>query len=351
MPSAKSSLLYAGAAGGSSQAQPNDTGFRGICHYCHKPGHCKKKKADRAKAAKNKDKGNKDKGSGTPRKLLMALSASSSHQPVLGPELWLDSGASFHMTPMASLFFDYQEPCESDAVGLGDSSAHDVLGKGTISVQLSSGEIREIYPVSYVLGLTHTLLSIGTAAQVGFDTLFTAQGAFVLDAETGDKVAFGVPVDTLYRLDAHISHSQASSVLELVHSDVCSIMVESLGGKRYVVTFLDDYTRYLIVYLLAHKSEVFSCFSQYKALVENLHGCLVRVLHCDHGREFVSGEFETFCAEAGIQRQYAVPDAHAQNGAAVRVNRTIREAARCMLLHAGMPAAFWGEAVNTAVYV
>ncbi|GJU64581.1 retrovirus-related pol polyprotein from transposon TNT 1-94 [Tanacetum coccineum] len=34
-----------------------------------------------------------------------------------------------------------------------------------------------------------------------------------------------------------------------------------------------------------------------------------------------------------------------------RMNRTLVERVRCLLSHAGLPASFWGEALNTAVHV
>lgn len=44
---------------------------------------------------------------------------------------------------------------------------------------------------------------------------------------------------------------RATEPLELVHSDVCGPMSEkSSGGGRYFVTFLDDYSRKLFVYIL-----------------------------------------------------------------------------------------------------
>ena len=46
--------------------------------------------------------------------------------------------------------------------------------------------------------------------------------------------------------------------LKLVHSDVCGPMsVESLGGHRYFVTFIDNYSRCCAVYFLKQKTEVF----------------------------------------------------------------------------------------------
>ena len=40
-----------------------------------------------------------------------------------------------------------------------------------------------------------------------------------------------------------------------------------------------------------------------------------------------------------------------QNGVAERKNRSIVEMAKCMLLDAGLPLKYWGEAVMTAVYL
>ena len=44
---------------------------------------------------------------------------------------------------------------------------------------------------------------------------------------------------------------------QLVHSDVCGPMrTESIGGNKYFVTFIDDYSRCCAVYYLKRKSEV-----------------------------------------------------------------------------------------------
>jgi hypothetical protein len=42
--------------------------------------------------------------------------------------------------------------------------------------------------------------------------------------------------------------------LELVHSDICgSITLLSNEGKRYIITFIDDYNRETWVYILQEK--------------------------------------------------------------------------------------------------
>ena len=61
--------------------------------------------------------------------------------------------------------------------------------------------------------------------------------------------------------------------LGLVHSDACGkINVKSLGGAQYFLTFIDDSTRYVWIYVLQRKDEVFTRFLEWKAMVENSTG-------------------------------------------------------------------------------
>ena len=64
-------------------------------------------------------------------------------------------------------------------------------------------------------------------------------------------------------LDNHFNQEEVRSTrkLRLVHSDVCGPMpTESLGKKRYFVSFTDDYSRCCQVYLMKHRSEALDKF-------------------------------------------------------------------------------------------
>jgi hypothetical protein len=65
----------------------------------------------------------------------------------------------------------------------------------------------------------------------------------------------------------------------------------------------------------------------------------------------VSKKFDAFLTECEIQQQTSAPYSPQQNGVAKRANRTIMECARSMILTQGLELEFWGEAVNTAVYI
>jgi hypothetical protein len=56
---------------------------------------------------------------------------------------------------------------------------------------------------------------------------------------------------------------RASQLLEIVHIDVCGPMgTTSHGGARYFLTFIDDFSRKIHVYLLKAKGEAFEKFKQ-----------------------------------------------------------------------------------------
>lgn len=146
--------------------------------------------------------------------------------------------------------------------------------------------------------------------------------------------------------------SRAKGMLELIHSDVCGPMeVQSLGGANYFVTFIDDYSRKVHVYLIKNKSDVFDKFKEYKAMVENQLNLSIKKLRTDNGREYLSNEFKSFLTKNGISHQTSTPYTPQQNGLAERMNRTLLERARCMLLNAKLQKQYWAEAVSTAAYI
>ena len=63
---------------------------------------------------------------------------------------------------------------------------------------------------------------------------------------------------------------RAKEVLDLVHTDLCGPMSTSArGGYEYFITFINDYSRYIYIYLMRHKYEAFDKFKEYKTEVEN----------------------------------------------------------------------------------
>ncbi|KAL2653418.1 hypothetical protein R1flu_021546 [Riccia fluitans] len=145
---------------------------------------------------------------------------------------------------------------------------------------------------------------------------------------------------------------RSTKVFEYAHSDVWGKSpIPSHFGKEYYISFIDDYSRYMWVYFLHHKSEVFATFVKRKVQVKTQTGKKMRCLQSDNGGEYISDEFEMYCEQEGITCHLTTFYTPEQNGVVERLNRTLFEQARSMLSHLGLPPEFWAKAVNIVVYL
>jgi hypothetical protein len=120
-----------------------------------------------------------------------------------------------------------------------------------------------------------------------------------------------------------------------------------LGGASYIATFVDDYSRYAIVRLLARKSDAPNAVKTVIALLENQTNLSLKAVRTDRGGEYLNAELDSYFAGKGVRHQLTCPHTPQQNGVAERFNRTLLSKVRCMMVQAGVPAEFWGEAVST----
>ena len=146
--------------------------------------------------------------------------------------------------------------------------------------------------------------------------------------------------------------SRTTRLLELVHTDICGPMqVDSLGGKKYFITFIDDYSRAIVIRTITKKSEALDSFVIFKAWAENQTGQRIKTLRSDRGGEYNSNAFINLLAQHGIHHQQTPAYTPEHNGVAERANRTIVEMARSMIYDAGLSLSYWGEAVICAAYI
>jgi len=82
---------------------------------------------------------------------------------------------------------------------------------------------------------------------------------------------------------------------------------EFKGKARYVLTFIDDYSRWTIVRFIQKKSEVLQAFKKFKNLIEKQTGQKIKYLQSDNGREFCNDEFNKFLKKEGITRRLIIP--------------------------------------------
>jgi hypothetical protein len=119
---------------------------------------------------------------------------------------------------------------------------------------------------------------------------------------------------------------------------------------KYWMPFVDDASDFVTLSLLRTKDTAFEAFCNYKALVENQTNEKMKYLRDDKGGEFIGGEFNQFCINAGIVREHTIMATPEQNGRVERVNRWIAEGAIAKLTEANLPPSFWGFATLACVH-
>src|SRR6185312_1310223 len=100
-------------------------------------------------------------------------------------------------------------------------------------------------------------------------------------------------------------------------------------------SFIDDYSKYVWIYLIKHKSEVFQKFNEFQNLVERLFNQKIIAMQTDWGGEYQ--KLHSFFERVGISHLVSCPHAHQQNGAAERKHRHIIEVGLALLAHASIP--------------
>lgn len=119
------------------------------------------------------------------------------------------------------------------------------------------------------------------------------------ECETGDKLSSSV-CETYTevkqpRLPFNGNRTRATRPLEMVQIDICGpINSTTWDGKRYFITFLDDYTHSCLVYLISSKSETLKYFNIFEAMVKAMFGNKIVKLRCDNVSEYVSNEYKSF---------------------------------------------------------
>jgi len=144
-----------------------------------------------------------------------------------------------------------------------------------------------------------------------------------------------------HRVKFNSGMHHSSRPFEYVHSDLWGpSKTLTNGGGSYFLSIIDDYSRRVWIFVLKNKSDTFEKFKEWHTLIENQTGTKLKGLRTDNALEFVSEQFNEFCRLKGIKRHRTIPRTPQQNGLVERMNKTLLERVRCMLLGAGLPKSF-----------
>ena len=139
--------------------------------------------------------------------------------------------------------------------------------------------------------------------------------------------------------------------LDLIHNDMCDLkFVQTRGGNKYFITFVDDSTKYCYVYLLKSKDEAIEKFVLYKHEVENQLNKKIKVLRSDQGGEYESPFVDVY-AQHGIIDETITPCSPQSNGVVERKNNTLKEMMNAMLISSTLPKNIWEEVILSVDYL
>ena len=148
------------------------------------------------------------------------------------------------------------------------------------------------------------------------------------------------------------SSNKPDRILHRIHADtVGELPVSGMGGERYFLTVVDECSGYCEVVPVQHKSSVAQELINVIERWERQCDAKVKVVRTDRGTEFLNKTFHGYCSEKGIHTEMSAAYTPQQNGTAERMNRTVKEKARTLLLGVNADACLWSEAVKSAAHL
>ena len=113
-----------------------------------------------------------------------------------------------------------------------------------------------------------------------------------------DLLDFDTHVDCIRgKLTAKVRNAKidrSTELLGVIHIDICGLFTPlAMGGYKYFITFIDDYSSCSFVELIREKFESLEAFKSFKAKVELQQGKGIKVVHFDIGDEYYGRYNET----------------------------------------------------------
>ena len=101
-------------------------------------------------------------------------------------------------------------------------------------------------------------------------------------------------------------------MLELIHSKLCEFeRILTCEENRYIITFINDFSKYTTIYFLKNKSDTFEKFQDFLKEVENQFSRKIKRIRSDRDCGYESSAFNTFVQSLGIIHETTAPYSHA----------------------------------------
>jgi transposase InsO family protein len=142
-----------------------------------------------------------------------------------------------------------------------------------------------------------------------------------------------------------------SRPLELLHMDLFGpIAYLNIGGSKYGLVIIDDFSHFTWIFFLQNKSETQGTLKRFLRRAQNEFELKVKKIRSDNRSEFKNLQVEEYLEEEGIKHEFSAPYTPQQNGVVERKNMTLIDMARTMLGEYKTPKRFSLEDVNTTCH-
>ncbi|KAL5648114.1 hypothetical protein ACJX0J_042469, partial [Zea mays] len=285
-----------------------------------------------------------------------------------GGSSWIiDSGCTNHMTGEKRMFSSYeknQDPQRAITFGDGNQDVGVTVFRRSddlVAFKRVLG-VSYTYLISIELNSTITKTNMGwlwhrRLVHVGMKNLHKLlKGEHILGLTNVhfEKDNMCSACQAGKQVGAHHPHKNIMTTdrpLELLHMDLFGpIAYISIGGSKYCLVIVDDYSRFTWVFFLHDKSQTQETLKGFLRWAQNEFGLRIKKIRSDNGTEFKNSQIEGFLEDEGIKHAFSSPYTPQQNGVVERKNRTLLDMARTMLDEYKTPNRFWAEAFNTSCY-
>ena len=279
-------------------------------------------------------------GESYPVNMTDSLFIPSFEQPIMSVWKAVNSGNSVHFTPQGS----YVQNSQGKVFDIVEKNKLYYLPRSSIT---NVNAVKNESKASYDLRTWHNIMG-----HLNLEHLKQLESS-VKGMHIKDKTNFDCSTCTLSKMTQFRNKSlnpKATKILEVVHTDIVGpITPASKDGFRYGLSFIDDYSGYIYVYLLKQKSD--SIKAMKKFLADTAPYGKVKILRCDNGTEYTNSQFRTLLIDNQIKQEFSSPYSPHHNGTAERSHRTVYEMARALLIESKLPQTMWHYAVKTAVHI
>ena len=136
-------------------------------------------------------------------------------------------------------------------------------------------------------------------------------------------------------------------VLERIYADLIGPLPKQWLGKSYILTAMDDYSRFCTAIPIKDKGEASEELKKWILAMEVQSGKKTAHLQTDEGKEFL--RVKAWEVKKGITPKETIPYHEETHAAIERLNRTLQDMVRTAMIGADMRG-LWGDAIQWAAY-